>query len=44
MFSLFENISASKENEGTSGKMFLSEHKKCNMFKAKTLIEKVGTT
>ena len=27
----------------TSGKMLLSEHKKGNMFKAKTLIEKVGT-
>ena len=27
----------------TSGKMLLSEHKKANMFKAKTLIEKVDT-
>ena len=29
--------------EGTSEKMLLSEHKKGNMFKAKTLIEKMGT-
>ena len=38
------NLWCSKEKEGTSGKMLLSEQKKGNMSKAKILIEKVGTS
>ena len=38
-----KNLWCSKEKEGISGKMLLSEHKKIYMFKAKTLIEKLGT-